>query len=60
MLWNTRAVVIGLVAGIAINMSLITLNAKVLYPAPKGLDMRDKQAFRHASTRCQLRRYSWS
>ena len=45
MLWNTLAVVIGLVAGMAVNMSLITLNAKVLYPAPKGLDMRDKQAF---------------
>jgi hypothetical protein len=43
-LWNTLAVVIGLIAGMAINMSLITFNAKVLYPAYNGLDMRDKEA----------------
>lgn len=45
MLWNTLAVVIGLAAGVAVNMALILLNSKVLYPAPEDLDFKDKQGF---------------
>ena len=45
MLWNTLAVVIGLAAGMAVNMALILLNSKVLYPAPDGLDFKDKAGF---------------
>jgi len=45
MLWNTLAVLIGLAAGMAVNMALILLNSKVLYPAPEGLDFKDKERF---------------
>ena len=45
MLWNTCAVVIGLFIGMIVNMGLITLNSKVLYPAPEGLDMKDREGF---------------
>lgn len=45
MLWYTLAVVIGLAAGMAVNMALILLNSKVLYPAPDGLDFKDKAGF---------------
>ena len=45
MVWNFLAVVIGLGAGMAVNMALVLLNAKVLYPAPEGLDFKDKQRF---------------
>lgn len=45
MLWNSCAVLIGMIAGMSVNMALITLNSKVLYPAPAGLDMKDRPAF---------------
>ncbi len=45
MLWNIFAVVIGLAAGMAVNMALITLNSKVLYPLPDGVDFQDKERF---------------
>ena len=45
MLWNLLAVVVGLFAGMAVNMALVLLNSKVLYPAPAGLDFKDKERF---------------
>jgi len=42
---NVLAVSAGLLAGMGLNMSLITLNTSVLFPAPAGIDMNDGQAF---------------
>jgi hypothetical protein len=36
---NVIAVIVGLLAGMAVNMALIVLNTSVLYPAPEGMDM---------------------
>jgi len=41
MLRNIGAVVVGLVVGSTVNMALILLNAKVLFPMPVGMDMYD-------------------
>lgn len=43
MIQNIIAVVVGLAAGMTVNMSLILLNGKVLYPMPKGMDMKDSE-----------------
>ncbi len=45
MVWNTLAVVAGLFVGMVVNMALITLNSKVLYPMPEGVDFKDKERF---------------
>lgn len=45
MLWDSLAVVIGLVIGMTVNMALIMLNSKVLFPMPKGLNMKDTEKF---------------
>lgn len=41
---NVIAVVVGLIAGMAVNMALVLLNTAVLHPAPEGLDMMDPEA----------------
>jgi len=38
------ALIVALIAGVAINMSLITLNTSVLFPWVSGVDMNDGQA----------------
>ena len=43
MIQNTLAVVVGLIAGMAVNMSLIMLNGRVLFPMPSGMDMKDTE-----------------
>lgn len=43
MIRNIVAVVIGLAAGMAVNMSLVMLNAYVLFPMPEGMDMNDPE-----------------
>lgn len=43
MIQNTLAVVVGLIAGMAVNMSLIMLNGRVLFPMPPGMDMKDTE-----------------
>jgi MFS family permease len=40
---NIVAVVVGLAAGMAVNMSLVMLNAYVLFPMPEGMDMNDPE-----------------
>lgn len=45
MLRNVAAVVLGIVAGMAVNMAIITLNSSVLFPMPEGLDMQDPEQF---------------
>ena len=44
MLRNIGAAVAGLVAGMSLNMALIMLNSKVLFPMPEGMDMYDTEA----------------
>jgi MFS family permease len=43
MIRNIVAVVGGLVVGMAVNMSLVMLNAYVLFPMPEGMDMNDPE-----------------
>ncbi|HIF40451.1 MAG TPA: hypothetical protein EYQ74_05065 [Planctomycetes bacterium] len=43
MIRNIVAVVVGLVAGMAVNMSLVMLNARVLFPMPEGTDMNNPE-----------------
>lgn len=43
---NLGAVLLGLVAGLAVNMGLVILNTKVLFPLPPGADMQDPVAFK--------------
>jgi len=43
MIRNIVAVVGGLVVGMAVNMSLVMLNAYVLFPMPEGTDMNDPE-----------------
>jgi len=45
MLRNIGAVFVGLIAGMIVNMSLVMLNAYVLFPMPEGMDMNDTEAF---------------
>jgi hypothetical protein len=45
MMRNVIAVVVGLVAGMAVNMAIVMLNTKVLFPMPEGLDWEDKEGF---------------
>ncbi|QDU66170.1 hypothetical protein [Engelhardtia mirabilis] len=45
MIRNILAVVIGLVAGMAVNMALVLLNVYVLYPMPEGTSMQDPEQF---------------
>ncbi|MHC4264191.1 MAG: hypothetical protein ACYSWX_16850 [Planctomycetota bacterium] len=45
MLWNALSIVVGLAVGMVVNMALITLNSKVLYPAPEDLDFKDTEKF---------------
>jgi len=40
---NIVAVVVGLAAGMAVNMSLVMLNARVLFPMPEGTDMNNPE-----------------
>jgi hypothetical protein len=42
MMRNVIAVVVGLVAGMAVNMAIVMLNTKVLFPMPEGLDWTDE------------------
>ena len=42
---NVIAVVVGLAAGMAVNMAIVILNTKVLFPIPEGLDWEDKEGF---------------
>ena len=41
---NTLAVVAGLVGGLSLNMALIELNMRVVFPLPAGVDMNDPVA----------------
>ena len=43
---NIGAVLLGLVAGMAVNMALVILNTKVLFPLPPGTDMNDPASFK--------------
>jgi len=43
MLRNVLAVIVGLAAGMAVNMALIMLNGYVLFPMPEGMDMYDPE-----------------
>lgn len=43
MIRNIVAVVVGLAAGMAVNMSLVMLNARVLFPMPEGTDMNNPE-----------------
>ena len=43
MLRNILAFVLGMVAGMAANMAIITLNSSVLFPMPEGIDQRDPE-----------------
>ena len=45
MIRNILAVIGGLVAGMAVNMAIITLNTSVLYPMPEGIDQNDMVQF---------------
>jgi len=40
---NILAVIVGLIIGMAVNMSLVMLNAKVLFPMPEGATMDDPE-----------------
>ena len=40
---NILAIIIGLITGMAVNMSLVMLNAKVLFPMPEGATMDDPE-----------------
>jgi len=40
---NILAVLMGLAAGMAVNMALILLNGSVLYPMPEGMDMTNPE-----------------
>ncbi len=44
MMRSVGAVLIGLIAGMAVNMAIILLNMYVLFPMPPGLDMNDGPA----------------
>ncbi len=39
MIRNIVAVLVGLTVGMGVNMAIITLNARVLFPVPEGLNM---------------------
>ena len=41
MVRNVVAVIVGLAAGMAVNMALVMLNVEVLFPMPAGMDMYD-------------------
>jgi len=43
MIRNILAVIVGLAAGMAVNMALVMLNAYVLFPMPAGTDMSDPE-----------------
>ena len=43
MLRNILAFVLGMAAGMAANMAIITLNSSVLFPMPEGIDQRDPE-----------------
>jgi MFS family permease len=43
MVRNVLAVIVGLAVGMAVNMSLIMLNAYALFPMPQGTDMNDAE-----------------
>lgn len=43
MIRNVIAVLVGLAAGMAVNISLIMLNGYVLFPMPEGMDMQDPE-----------------
>ena len=45
MIWDVLAVGAGLCIGSTVNMGLIMLNSKVLYPMPKGVSMKDTEQF---------------
>lgn len=45
MMWNPLAVLAGLAIGMAVNMALITLNSRVLFPMPEGTSMQDPEQF---------------
>jgi hypothetical protein len=45
MLRNVLAVVAGMIVGSALNMGLIQLNMRVLFPMPAGMDMNDAAQF---------------
>ena len=45
MLRNTLAVVVGILAGMALNMALIQFNSLVLFPMPPGTDMNNPEQF---------------
>ena len=40
---NIGAVVLGLFAGMAVNMGFIMLNSYMLFPMPEGIDMNDPE-----------------
>ena len=42
---SVLSVIVGMVAGMAVNMALITLNSSVLYPMPEGTTFEDTEAF---------------
>lgn len=43
MIRNVIAVIVGLAVGMVVNMSLVMLNANVLFPMPEGTDMNDPE-----------------
>jgi hypothetical protein len=43
MIRNILAVIVGLAAGMAVNMALVMLNGYVLFPMPEGMDMYDQE-----------------
>ena len=45
MIRNIGAVVVGIVVGMAFNMTLIQLNFQVLFPMPSGTDMNKPEQF---------------
>ena len=42
---NIVAVVVGFLVGSALNMGIIQLNMRVLFPMPEGMDMNDPEQF---------------
>lgn len=51
---NTAAVLAGLVVGMAVNIALIELNTKLLYPIPPGLQFRHMEEFSRYIARLPL------
>ena len=43
MIRNFIAVIVGLFAGMVVNMALVMLNGYVLFPMPEGTDMNDTE-----------------